>query len=482
MKSPMDSTEAPPVRNATLTHNNPGASYLRTELSPPALVRVVLEPLTIILSLFVSALAFDGQLDGRYLLLGIIVFYLTFPGHTPTATGFGALVRDVLGDWIGIVLILLFLGYATRTIGLYPPEFITAWVVLTPVLLFAGFRATPWLLPKLMAVDGICRRAVIVGAGDLGRRLAQRIAAAPELGISLVGFVEDRAPERIGMVPEGPTLAKIGELGQVVKAHQVDLVYVTLPMAAQPRNVRLLDDLRDTTASIYFVPDIFLFDLIQGRMDTVNGIPVVAACETPFYGVNGLTKRLADVILSIVILALTAPLLLMLAVGVKLSSPGPVLFKQRRYGLDGREITVYKFRSMTVQEDGDKVVQATKNDRRVTRFGAFLRRTSLDELPQFFNVLQGRMSIVGPRPHAIAHNELYRKLIKGYMMRHKVKPGITGWAQINGLRGETDSLDKMQARIEHDLDYLRNWSLRLDLSIIFRTVWLILFKRDGNAY
>ena len=198
--------------------------------------------------------------------------------------------------------------------------------------------------------------------------------------------------------------------------------------------MKLLDELHDTTASVYFVPDIFMFDLIQGRMDTIGGIPVLAVCETPFCGMNGLVKRASDIVLATLILILISPILLAIAAGVKLTSPGPALFRQRRYGLDGREIVVYKFRSMTVAEDGAVVKQATKNDSRVTPFGAFLRRTSLDELPQFINVLQGRMSIVGPRPHAVAHNEMYRKLVKSYMVRHKVRPGITGWAQVNGLR------------------------------------------------
>jgi putative colanic acid biosynthesis UDP-glucose lipid carrier transferase len=169
-----------------------------------------------------------------------------------------------------------------------------------------------------------------------------------------------------------------------------------------------------------------------------------------------------------------------IAIAVKLTSPGPAIFRQRRYGLDGREIVVYKFRTMTVTEDGGEIRQAQKNDSRVTPLGAFLRRTSLDELPQFINVLQGRMSVVGPRPHAVAHNEMYRKLIKSYMVRHKVRPGITGWAQVNGLRGETESLEKMRARIEYDLDYLRHWSLRLDLAIIWRTIFVV-WKRQ-NAY
>jgi putative colanic acid biosynthesis UDP-glucose lipid carrier transferase len=209
-------------------------------------------------------------------------------------------------------------------------------------------------------------------------------------------------------------------------------------------------------------------------------MPVLGVCDSPFSGVSGLVKRASDLIFSIAILAAISPLLLVLALCVKLSSPGPVIFKQRRYGLDGEDIVVYKFRSMTVTEDGDAIRQCAEHDGRLTPLGAFMRRTSLDELPQFINVLQGRMSIVGPRPHAVAHNELYRKLIKGYMQRHKVRPGLTGWAQVNGLRGETPTLERMQARIDHDLDYLRNWSLRLDLYIMAKTLWVVL--KGQNAH
>jgi putative colanic acid biosynthesis UDP-glucose lipid carrier transferase len=251
-------------------------------------------------------------------------------------------------------------------------------------------------------------------------------------------------------------------------------------MASQPRIRELLDALKDTTASVYFVPDMFVTDLIQGRTDSVCGLPVISVCETPFRGPAGVLKRISDVVLASLILVLISPIMLAIGIAVKLGSPGPVIFRQRRYGLDGEEIVVYKFRSMTVTEDGGTIVQARKDDARVTRLGAFLRRTSMDELPQFINVLQGRMSIVGPRPHAVAHNEQYRQLIKSYMVRHKVRPGITGWAQVNGFRGETDSLEKMEGRIRYDLDYLRNWSLRLDLYIIFKTVRLVF--QDSRAY
>jgi putative colanic acid biosynthesis UDP-glucose lipid carrier transferase len=211
----------------------------------------------------------------------------------------------------------------------------------------------------------------------------------------------------------------------------------------------------------------------------MGGIPVVGLMVEPFTGINGFVKRMSDVAMAAAILAVVSPVMLLLAVGVKLSSPGPVIFRQRRTGLDGEIIDVYKFRSMRAQDNGAVVVQATRGDARITPFGAFIRRTSLDELPQLVNVLQGRMSIVGPRPHAVAHNEQYRKQVKAYMARHKVKPGITGWAQVNGLRGETDTVDKMAARVEYDLEYLRNWSVGLDLLIIARTVKLVFFDRGA---
>jgi putative colanic acid biosynthesis UDP-glucose lipid carrier transferase len=252
-------------------------------------------------------------------------------------------------------------------------------------------------------------------------------------------------------------------------------------MASQPRILNLLDQLRDTTASIYFLPDIFLYDLIQARVDTVGGLPVVAVCETPFHGTTGVIKRLSDLCIALPAIVMTGPVMLAIVLAIKLTMPGPVLFRQRRYGLDGQQIVVWKFRTMRVTEDGDVVRQATRHDDRITPLGAFLRRSSLDELPQFFNVLQGRMSVVGPRPHAVAHNEMYRKLIKGYMIRHKVKPGITGWAQVNGARGETDTIEKMQRRIAYDIEYLRSWSLRLDVAIVWRTVTQAI-RGDRNAY
>jgi putative colanic acid biosynthesis UDP-glucose lipid carrier transferase len=441
------------------------------------LAQAALDPLITISTLLACTLSFGGKIEGPYIILGLIVFSLTFPGSPPKHTN---IAGDVLTGWLAIVALLLLIGWATRTLGSFDLRIISAWVLATPLALIAANLLMPVILPRVLAAEGVQRTAVIAGNGELSRELASRIQESPFLGIRFAGYFEDRSPERIGEGKPGQLLGSLSQLAEYAKTRRVDLIYLTLPMASQPRILKLLEELHDTTASIYFVPDIFLFDLIQARMDTIGGMPVVAVCETPFFGVNGLIKRASDIALASIILAMISPVMIGIAIGVKLSSSGPALFKQRRYGLDGREITVYKFRTMTVLEDGKEIRQATRDDRRVTRFGAFLRRTSLDELPQFVNVLQGRMSVVGPRPHAVAHNEMYRKLIKGYMIRHKVRPGITGLAQVSGLRGETDTLDKMRKRIECDLAYLRNWSLQLDLQIVLKTLLVVLKKQ--NAY
>ena len=231
----------------------------------------------------------------------------------------------------------------------------------------------------------------------------------------------------------------------------------------------VLTCLADSTAAIYYVPDFFAFELLNSRWTNIGGLPAVSIFENPFYGIDGAVKRVVDFVFACLLLVLLAIPMVITGLAVKLTSSGPIFFRQKRYGLDGKPISVWKFRSMTVCENGPVVAQATKNDSRVTPLGAILRKTSLDELPQLFNVIEGSMSLVGPRPHANAHNEHYRKQIRGYMLRHKVKPGITGLAQVSGWRGETDTLEKMQRRIECDLTYIRDWSLWLDVTILFRT-------------
>lgn len=327
------------------------------------------------------------------------------------------------------------------------------------------------------------RSVAIAGAGALGQRLATNIASAPWMGLELVGFFDDKlhAPVSLGNGKvKLPISGALEHLVEQARAGKLDRVYITLPMRSEARIKWLVEQLSDTTASVYIIPDVFVFNLLHARSQNIDGIPTISIFDTPMVGAGAWVKRLEDIVLSSLILCLIAVPMLLISAAVKFTSPGPVFFKQKRYGIDGRSIEVWKFRSMRVMENGATVTQATRNDNRITPVGAFLRRTSLDELPQFINVFLGDMSIVGPRPHAIAHNEEYRGQISSYMLRHKVKPGITGWAQVNGWRGETDTLEKMQKRVEFDLAYINNWSLWWDLKIVFLT----LFKGfvHQNAY
>ncbi len=443
-------------------------------------IESLLDPLVLLLSLWAVALYAEGAITPPFWILSLIVFSLSFPGPARLQLSIWRMAGEILLGWITIAALLLFFGYASHYLGVFDTDEIKMWLWLAPLsqlVAHLGFRAT---LPLLGGLQGGPKHAIIAGMNNQGLALADRIRESRYTPTKVLGFFDDRIDHRIPHRIEFPLLGTLNELPQYVKDHNVDRIYLSLPMATQPRILRILDDLRDTTASIYFVPDTFVTDLIQGRMDSIGGTPVVAVCETPFTGVNGLIKRISDIVLASLILVMLLPIMLAIGIAVKLGSPGPMIFKQRRYGLGGEEIIVYKFRSMKVCEDGGNIQQARQGDQRITPLGAFLRRTSLDELPQFINVLQGRMSIVGPRPHAVAHNEMYRKLVTSYMVRHKVKPGITGWAQVNGYRGETETVDKMQKRIDYDLEYLRNWSLRLDIDIILKTVLVVL--KDKNAY
>ncbi len=390
-------------------------------------------------------------------------------------------VIDVIFRWLLLLGVLLAIGYVTKSpLEAYPRSVFLTWAAVTPVALILATLGMQELMRRFLINAFDSRSAIIAGYNTSSLELARRLKNNPGMRLEVSGFFDDRSSDRLGLEPDARLVGTLSDLGNYVKEHRTDVIFIALPIRHLTRVMNLLDDLRDTTASIYYVPDIFVFDLIQARSGEIHGIPVVAMCETPFYGYRGVAKRLTDIGLSMLILLLLLPLLALVAVMVKISSPGSVIFKQRRYGLDGREIAVYKFRTMRVTEDGAQVRQASRTDDRITRIGSFLRRTSLDELPQLINVLQGRMSLVGPRPHAVAHNEEYRKLIKGYMVRHKVLPGITGLAQVNGCRGETTELKDMEARVNFDLDYLRHWSPMLDIKIILLTV--IKVFRDDKAY
>lgn len=458
-------------------------SYKRTFLGAPqsvaSLVAAFLEP-TLNVGAFLLANRWVEQAIARpELILCLLVFTLTFPGRNRFRENFFDAGVDIVISWLTLLGLLMFCGTVTRSFEFFNQEALILWAVGTiPAQILAVWIGKKWL--QRHASQPARRRPVIViGGGALGVKVARALDDIEDHGSDFLGYFDDRVDSRLHETAALNRLGGLDDVADFVRRKAVREVFITLPLGSQPRIVALLERLQGTTASIFFVPDVFGISIIQGRLQDMSGVPVVGICETPFTGTNELVKRISDVVLSSIILIVISPLLLALAIGVKLSSPGPVIFRQRRNGLEGEEIIVYKFRSMTTQDNGPVVRQATRNDVRLTPFGAFMRRSSLDELPQFFNVLQGRMSIVGPRPHAVAHNEEYRKLIKAYMVRHKVRPGLTGWAQINGHRGETDTVEKMKMRVEYDLEYLRNWSITLDLQIILRTMRVAFIERHA---
>ncbi len=382
--------------------------------------------------------------------------------------------RQVFMAWLGMLLVMLLAAYGFKVSHVFSRRVIGIWLVATPLLL-CGFRLCMRLFLRHARSSGRnSRNVAIAGTGAVAVAIARNIAISPWMGMRLRGFYDDLDEPGMRPAPELPYAVR-GSLPQLIaeaKRGYFDEIFLALPMRTELKTKILVKALADTSAHVQYAPDIFTFNLLNSRVRDIGGIPVISVYDTPLDSVGRLFKRCEDVVLSSLILLLIALPMAVIALAVYFSSPGPILFRQRRYGLSGEEITVC--------EDAADVRQATAGDARVTRVGAFLRKTSLDELPQFFNVLRGTMSIVGPRPHAVLHNELYRNEIEGYMQRHLVKPGITGWAQINGWRGETDSVDKMQKRIEYDMHYIRNWSVWFDLKIILLT--LMHGFTNKNAY
>jgi putative colanic acid biosynthesis UDP-glucose lipid carrier transferase len=391
-------------------------------------------------------------------------------------------IACVLLTWAYAVPVLLGIGLVTQ----YNADFSYAskliWLFTTPSLMAAARIVLRKIQQRLRAHGFNTRSYAVCGVNELGVQLVRNIERAPEMGLRLAGFYDDRPTERTVDLPRdvGSRVGNLDELVYRSRRGLVDIVYITFPMRAEERIREVLARLGDTTASVYIVPDFFVFELLHARWTNINGLPAVSVFENPLYGVDGILKRAADLVLGTLFAATAALPMLLVAAAIKLTSPGPVFFRQRRYGLDGREILVWKFRTMTCCDDGPNVQQATKGDSRITQIGALLRRTSLDELPQLFNVIEGSMSLVGPRPHAMDHNEQYRSLIDGYMLRHKVKPGITGLAQVSGYRGETETLEKMEQRVACDHQYIREWSFGMDLRILMRTLLVVMSQK--NAY
>ncbi len=384
--------------------------------------------------------------------------------------------------WVGVIFVFIAVDNFFTIIEEVVQRNFWTWIFFVPVEIVSWHIIIRVFVDMIRRQGRNTRRVAIVGGNELGVKLKQIFMQETWMGMKFVGFYDDRQKDQDFRVTIdiNDIRGNIDNLITAAKQDDIDIVYVVLPLRAEQRIKDIFSKLSDTTVSLYFVPDFFVFDLLRSRWTNIQGITVVSIYDSPFYGIDGMAKRILDIVVASIILCMIALPMLIIAIGVKLTSPGPVIFKQKRYGFRGEKIEVWKFRSMAVLENDDSVKQATKNDPRVTAFGAFLRKTSLDELPQFINVLQGKMSVVGPRPHAISHNEHYRKIVQGYMLRHKVKPGITGLAQIKGYRGETDTLDKMEGRVAMDLEYISTWSLFLDLKIIFLTFFNGFINK--NAY
>jgi putative colanic acid biosynthesis UDP-glucose lipid carrier transferase len=388
----------------------------------------------------------------------------------------------VLTNWVYTAPAVLGVGLLTQYNAQLTYATKVLWLLVTPAAMASGRIVLRSLLRKLRKRGFNTRRFAICGVNKLAMQLARNVQNTPELGLDFVGYFDDRPESRTeeSAGESQPHAGNLAELVELARSGRVDMIFITFPMRAEERIREYLSRLGDTTASVYIVPDFFVFQMLHARWSQIDGLPVVSVFETPITGIDGVLKRGFDLVVGSAALLLAAPVMLACIFAIKLSSPGPIFFRQKRYGLSGEEIGVWKFRSMRVMENGGQVRQASRNDDRITPVGRVLRKTSLDELPQLFNVIGGSMSLVGPRPHATAHNEQYRPLIDGYMLRHKVKPGITGLAQVNGARGETETLEKMERRVELDHRYIREWSLWMDVKILIKTA-LVVFKQE-NAY
>lgn len=385
--------------------------------------------------------------------------------------------------WLYSLIILVFLGYLLQQLQYFRPQIIFTWLIATPISLCVWHVFARKVSHFLRIRNFNSRSVAILGYSELSKRLANTVNNATWMGLHFCGYYDDR------ICSDGSRLTKddledeffkgnLDDLVKMARLGDIDIIYITFPIFAEKRIQEIIRAFCDTTANVYLAHDFDSYNILSGRWDMLGEVPILSIHESPFHGVNDWTKRIEDILICIPILMLISIPCLIVAISIKLESPGPVIFKQRRYGLNGKEFSIWKFRSMKHIENETNVPQATKDDPRITKVGRFIRKSSIDELPQFLNVLSGKMSIIGPRPHAVVHNTKYRKIVDRYMLRHTVKPGITGWAQVNGFRGETQTTDKMKKRVEFDLFYIRNWSLLFDLKILFMTFKACIFNKN----
>ncbi len=403
------------------------------------------------------------------------------PALRRVLAGYGALATA----WLGVAVTLVAIAYLTKSSDFYSRLWFVMWVALALVTLFLLRLAIADQVRTWMHEGKLTRNLVIVGAGEHGQKLVERLALHPDPSLRVLGLFDDRhtrvPPEVLGV----PLRGTVNDLLLFARRHRVDEIIIALPWRAGAHLIELLSRLRSVPADVKLCPEIFDLEVPAIGFSAVAGLPLLNVFERPLGGWSHVVKAIEDRALAVLLFVLALPLNLAIALAIKLDSPGPVLFRQTRYGFNNEEFTVLKFRTMrddapATSATADELRQATRADARVTRVGAFLRRSSLDELPQLYNVLRGEMSLVGPRPHAVPHNQQYAALIGGYLGRHRVKPGMTGWAQVHGLRGETSSPERMRRRVEYDIYYIEHWSLWLDLKILVLTLFVGFVNE--NAY
>ena len=354
------------------------------------------------------------------------------------------------------------------------------WTAMAGGLMIAGRLITHAILAHMRHAGMNLHRVAIVGCGRHADALVRKIDRSSDSGFRIVAAF-NAAPETARLNMRVPMYENFDSFVDYVRGENVHEVWLALPLSQERTILRFVNAFRNDLVNVRFIPDVRTLALFESGVTDLLGEAAINLVASPLSASAQLQKEVFDRVFALGALIAVAPLMFAIALAIKLTSRGPVFFTQRRKGADGRVFTIYKFRSMRLHAEQAGVLhQATRNDSRVTRVGAFLRRTSLDELPQFFNVLRGDMSVVGPRPHALEHDDLYQKVVSGYIHRYRIKPGITGWAQVNGFRGETDRIEKMEGRVAHDLYYLGNWSFGLDMRIIAATIFKGL--RHTNAY
>ncbi len=387
-------------------------------------------------------------------------------------------IRALISRWGLVILGLLAFGFALKISENFSRVWLFAWSIATVVVIATSrLIASAWLHRMIRDGGMFARQIAIVGATTLGVRFAERIGAA-ENGISIVGLFEAGLPDH-GDDDAETNSGDLAALERAARNGEIDDIVIAVPRASRENMDKLARRLSSLPVSISICPNIHWLDHTGGAVTHVGSARVLSLYRRPLEGWGGVLKTLEDFILGLILLVVASPLLLMISAAIKLQSKGPVLFVQQRHGFNNAVFRIYKFRTMTVAEDGDVVTQAQAGDARITPLGKFLRRYSLDELPQLFNVIRGNMSLVGPRPHALAHNHQYAQLIENYSGRHKVKPGITGWAQVNGYRGETSENELMEQRVNYDLAYIDNWSLWFDFKILLMTVLAVVFPKNA---